>query len=168
MQSNIGCICLTFLHCAFSNVFSNGLPERMWSHIGCICMPFLHCASSCVSSKNLGQSRQSHIGCMCLIFLRCVFSNVSSMYLPERKQSHIGCILLTFLHNQIDFDSSQPWQWGRYFQTDKIPSFQIWRAVIESKSEILGNFSSCVYMKTAPFHDSKQNVKSSLGFQGFP
>ena len=31
MQSHIGCIRLTFLQCAFSNVSSNGLP-----HIGCI------------------------------------------------------------------------------------------------------------------------------------
>ena len=29
MQSHIGCICLTFLCCVFSNVSSNRLPERM-------------------------------------------------------------------------------------------------------------------------------------------
>ena len=28
-QSHISCICLTFLHCEFSYVFSNGLPKRM-------------------------------------------------------------------------------------------------------------------------------------------
>ena len=32
----IGCIYLTFLHCALSCVSSNGLPERMQSHIGSI------------------------------------------------------------------------------------------------------------------------------------
>ena len=38
MCNFIGCICLTFLHCAFSNVFSNCLPVRMQSHTGCICL----------------------------------------------------------------------------------------------------------------------------------
>ena len=37
MQSHIGCICLTFLHCVFSNVSSNCPPERMHSRIGCMC-----------------------------------------------------------------------------------------------------------------------------------
>ena len=40
MQSRIGCICLTFSHCVFSNVSSNCQPERMHSHIGCICLFF--------------------------------------------------------------------------------------------------------------------------------
>ena len=36
-------ICLAFLHCVFSSVSSNCLPERMQSHIGCICLAFPHC-----------------------------------------------------------------------------------------------------------------------------
>ena len=40
------CICLTFLHCAFSNVSLNPLPQRMHSRIGCICFAFLHCVFS--------------------------------------------------------------------------------------------------------------------------
>ena len=40
MHSHTGCICLTFLHCVISSVFSNCLPERMHSHTGCICLAF--------------------------------------------------------------------------------------------------------------------------------
>ena len=36
-----GCICLVFLHCAFSNVSSNRLPEKMHSRIGCIHMTYI-------------------------------------------------------------------------------------------------------------------------------
>ena len=32
MQSDIGCICKTFLHCVFSNESLNGLPEKMHNH----------------------------------------------------------------------------------------------------------------------------------------
>ena len=78
MQNHIGCICLTFLHCAFSNVSSNCLPERMQSHIGCICSTFPHCEFSNVSSKYLRQRMQNHIGCICKTFLHCEFSNVFS------------------------------------------------------------------------------------------
>ena len=42
----IVCICLTFLHCDFSNVFSNCLREKRHSNIGCICLTCLHCAFS--------------------------------------------------------------------------------------------------------------------------
>ena len=77
-QSHIGCICLAFLHCAFSNVSSNGLHERMHSHIGSIYLAFLHCAFSNASSNGLHQKRHSHIGCICLTFPHCAFSNVSS------------------------------------------------------------------------------------------
>ena len=37
------CICLTLLHCVFSNESSNRLFGRMQNHIGCICLTFLHC-----------------------------------------------------------------------------------------------------------------------------
>merc|ERR1712101_78823 len=33
--TGFGCICLTFLHCVFSNGSSNRLPEKMHSRIGC-------------------------------------------------------------------------------------------------------------------------------------
>ena len=94
MQSHIGCICLTFLHCAFLNVSSNCLPEKRHSHTDYICLAFLHCVFSNVSSNCLLKNRQSHIGCIVLLFSTVHFKNG----LPERMQSHIGCIYLTFLH----------------------------------------------------------------------
>ena len=98
MQSHTGCICLIFLHCAFSNESSKRLHERMQNHSGCICLTFLHCAFSNVSSKRLHERMQSHIDCICLTFLRCEFSDVSSKRSHKRMQSHIDCICLTFLH----------------------------------------------------------------------
>ena len=98
MQNHTGCICLTFLHCAFSNVSSKRLAERMHNHTGCICLIFLHCAFSNVSSKGLHERMHNHTGCICLTFLHCAFSNVSSKHLHKRLHSRIGCICLTFRH----------------------------------------------------------------------
>ena len=97
IQSHIGCICLTFLHCAFSNCSSNRLPERKQSHTGCICLTFRHCAFSDVSSNGLCERMHNHIVCICLTFLHCVSSNVSSNRLHNRMQSHIGCICLILI-----------------------------------------------------------------------
>ena len=66
--SCIGCICLTFLHCVFSNVSSNRLPEWMQSHTGCICLAFLQCGLSNVSSNGLHEKMHNHTSCNCLIF----------------------------------------------------------------------------------------------------
>ena len=74
MHSHISCIFMTFHNCAFSNVPSNCVLERMHSHIGCICMNFLHFSNA--SSNHLPVRMQSHTGCICLAFLHCVFSNV--------------------------------------------------------------------------------------------
>ena len=92
MQSRIGCICLSFFHCVFSNVSSNRLPERMQNHIGCICLTFLH----------------------------CVFSNVSSNVLCERRQSHIGYICSTFQHFSSGFSHLHPSNKSHDFQ-DFVP-----------------------------------------------
>ena len=83
----------------------NCLPMKMQSHIDCMCLTFLHCVFSNVSSNRLPVRMQSHIGSMCLTFLRCVFSNVFSSGLHARMQSHIGCICLTFLHCVFLYDS---------------------------------------------------------------
>ena len=117
MHSHIGCICLSFLHCVFSHVSSNRLPERMQSHIGCICLTFLRCAFSNVSSNGLPEKMQSHTDCICLTFLHCAFSNVPSKVLPELMQSHTGCTCLASCssHNFQDFDPShmiQLWLWS--------------------------------------------------------
>merc|ERR1712213_197341 len=71
MHSRIGCIYLTFLQCAFSNVSSYRLPEKMHSRIGCIYLTFLHCAFSNVASNCLHGRRHSHIGCIFLASLLC-------------------------------------------------------------------------------------------------
>ena len=76
MHKHTGCICLTFLHCVFSNVSSNHLPELMHNHTGCICLTFPQCVFSNVSS----------------IFLpRLVYSRIGSIYL--KKASQITCLL---------------------------------------------------------------------------
>ena len=60
------------LHCVFSNVSSNCLPQRMQNHIGCICL-----------------------------FLHCVFSNAFSNFLRLRMHIRIGCIYLSFVHGKF-------------------------------------------------------------------
>ena len=77
LSSCIECICMAFLHCAFSSVSSKRLHKRMQSHIGCICLIFLHCEFSNGSSNDQPEKRHSHIGCISLTFLQCMFSNVS-------------------------------------------------------------------------------------------
>ena len=79
MHNNTVCICLAFLHCGFSNVSLNFLPEMMHNHTGCICLAFLHCAFSNVSSNCLPERMQNHTGCICLTFLRCVFQMLSKI-----------------------------------------------------------------------------------------
>ena len=68
-----------FLHCAFSCVSSNGLPERMQSHIGYICLTFPHCACSCVSSNCLPKRMQSHIGCICFTSGQLAYAIVETL-----------------------------------------------------------------------------------------
>ena len=116
MNSHIGCICLTFLHCAFSNVSSNRLHQRMHSHIGCICLTFLQCAFSNVPSNCLPGRMQSHIGYisvkgkgivtlpMSLVAL-CVFKRILKMLLG-RMHNHIACICLAFIHCAFSYVSS--------------------------------------------------------------
>ena len=77
-----------------SYVSSNRLPEKRHNRIGCICLIFLHCEFSNVASNCLVEKIHSHSGCICLTFLHCVFSNASSNCMSKKKQSHIGCISL--------------------------------------------------------------------------
>ena len=64
MQSRIGCTCLTFLHCTFSNDPSNSVPEKRYSRIGCICLIFLHCAFyTYVASNDFYKRTHSRICC---------------------------------------------------------------------------------------------------------
>ena len=79
MQSHTGYICLTFLHCVFSNVSSNRLHEMMHNHIGCICSTLLHCVLSNVPSNSLPWRMYIHIGCIYLAWRHylCFFQRVS-------------------------------------------------------------------------------------------
>ena len=79
--------CLTFLHCVFTNVSSNGLSQRMHNHIDCICVTFLQSVFSDASSKSLPKRMQSHTGCIYLTFLHCVLSNVISDFLNEQRKT---------------------------------------------------------------------------------
>ena len=82
------CTCyiyFTFLQSVFSNGPSNYLPERRHSCTGCIYLTFLRCAFSDVFSNDLCGRMHSHIGCIGLTFLHCVFSDVPSNCLPERR-----------------------------------------------------------------------------------
>ena len=81
MHNHIGCICLTFFQCAFSNVSSNGLPEQNQSHIDCISLTFSYCAFSNVSSKLLHKRMHNHIGYM-YFHLTCI--NISSRQTGEQ------------------------------------------------------------------------------------
>ena len=76
--SRTGCICLSFLHCVFSNVSSNCLHEKMHNHTGCICLTFLQCVSSNVSSNYPPERMHNHTGRICSNFspmclFKCVF-----------------------------------------------------------------------------------------------
>ena len=81
MHSNTDYIRLILLHCVFSNVSSNCLPQRMQNYTGGICWTFLHYGLSYVSSKNLDQS---HTGCICFVFLHCGFSKFPQIACPRR------------------------------------------------------------------------------------
>ena len=100
MQSHTGCICWSFLHCAFSNASLNYLHMKLRSHTDCICWTFLHCALSSVSSDRLSKRTHSHIGCICLTSYLYQFSSVSLKLL--------NCHCFCSNHRCQDFDPSQP------------------------------------------------------------
>ena len=68
MHSHIGCICLTFLHCVFSNVSSEHLPGRMHNHIVCIYLAFRHCVFSNVHLNGSFEMKHNCTGCNCSTF----------------------------------------------------------------------------------------------------
>ena len=120
MHNHIGCICLAFLQCGFSNDSSNCLPERRHSHTGRICFtplctmcfqmhPQITCPRRCIitlaafvqlpnyvfsnaQSCSLSDMMYSHTDCICVTLHHCALSNVSSNYQLERMQSHNCCI----------------------------------------------------------------------------
>ena len=103
------------------------MPERMHSHIGCICSTFLHCAFPNVSSSHLPPRMKSHTGCICLTFPHCAFSNASSYCLPERMQSHTGCICLIFftVHLQVSLQIACHRGWIGYIRLTSFHHFSL-------------------------------------------
>ena len=83
MHNHIGCICLFFLQCVFSNVSSNFLDKRMHSRTGCICLTFLHCVFLNVSSNHLPERIQNYIDHIYLTFLYCTFPHALLWYEPQ-------------------------------------------------------------------------------------
>ena len=91
----------------FSNASSYRLDQSRHIHIGCICLTFLRCAFLNVSSNCLPEKRQSHTGCICLVFLLCEFSNAPSNCCVRRCKvtqvtlvwslAIVGCSFWTFI-----------------------------------------------------------------------
>ena len=75
MQSYIGCIYLTCLHCVFLNVFSMYLDQRRHNRIGCIGLAFPRCAFS---------------------FSHCVFPNASSNFLDQKCEMTLFAFVTIF------------------------------------------------------------------------
>ena len=56
---------MTFLHCVYSNVSSNCLPEMMHNHTGCICWTFPHRVFSHEPSNCFCKRTHNCAGCIC-------------------------------------------------------------------------------------------------------
>ena len=117
MHSHIGCICLTFLHCVFSNVSSNCLLERMQNHTGCICWTFHHCAPSNVSSNGLFEKLHNYIGCICVT---CYFPlwlpHLHYLNLKHYSQEFHPLLLVSLYWRKFQrhFDwKDKKWKWNR-------------------------------------------------------
>ena len=94
------------------NVSSNRQLEIMNSNINCICLVFLHCAFPNVYSKSLGQHRQSHTVCTfwCVlsdspqnaVMWGCEITQGGSTASPSttRRGNHLHLHLLQ-LHNHV-------------------------------------------------------------------
>ena len=100
----------------FSYVSFIHLDQSMHSHTGYICLTFLHCAFPNVYSKSLDQRRQSHTGCIFLAIRHRVFSKASSNRLPERRLIHIGCIYLA--SSTVCFQMSVQSVWIRWYKVE--------------------------------------------------
>ena len=104
---------------------SNCLPERMQSHIGCIYLTFLHCAFSNVSSKRPSERLHNHTGYICLIF-PCVhwqlFHWNSSPgnyhdhgFVPSPQGGKVCPLLLLVLnweHSNVKLPRKRKWKWN--------------------------------------------------------
>ena len=94
-QKECNNVCLYSLHC-LTNASSNFLLGEMQIGIGCICLSFHRCEFSNVSSKHLSHNRHNGIGCIDLTFLHCVSSKVISNFLNEQRKTLL-CVFKWFL-----------------------------------------------------------------------
>ena len=91
MEIHIGFNFSDSIQCAFLNVSSNYLSERMHNCTCYIYFTFLQSVFSNGPSNYLPERRHSCTSCIDMTFLRCVFSNVSLKHLHKMMQSHTGC-----------------------------------------------------------------------------
>ena len=94
MQSYIGCIYLTCLHCVFLNVFSMYLDQRRHNRIG---LAFPHCVFSSASSNFLFDTVNTYNGCICLSFSHCAFPNATSNFLDQKCKITLFAFVKMFL-----------------------------------------------------------------------
>ena len=81
-ERNNDTVCPTSLNC---------LLDEMQIATDCICLSFLHYEFSNVFSKHSDQSRHKGIICIDLTFFHCVLSNVISNFLHDQRKIHTGC-----------------------------------------------------------------------------
>ena len=78
----------TYIHCAFSNMSSNCLPENRHIHIWMHSFGFFQRVFLNGCSQHLHKKMRCRNDCICFTFLHCAFSNVSS-----NTQSPRDCIV---------------------------------------------------------------------------
>ena len=117
-----------FVHCAFSSVSFNSLPEKMliYKQAGCICFDqkLSKFENSNGSSNCLPYRMQNHTDYISLNVVHYAFSNGSSNVLPEMMRNHIGSIFLTFLHCVFSNKSSKCFHDKKQNHTFAIVCFQ--------------------------------------------
>ena len=79
------------LHCELSNAFSNCRPEYMLNHTCCICLTFLHCVFSNVSSNSWEDIKSHWLHLFDFFVFLNAISNCQNFPNCEKKNSHTGC-----------------------------------------------------------------------------
>ena len=98
MHNHTDCICLTFLHCAFSNVSSKRLHEMMKNHTGCIWLTFpcvywqlFHWNSSAWNYHAQGFLPSSTCGMVCPLLPLVLNWENSNVKIARKKESESNC-----------------------------------------------------------------------------
>ena len=144
-------------------VFSKLLHKKRQNHIDNICLTFLHCAFSNVFSKLLHKKRQNRIDYICLTSLQCVFSKGFSNHLPDmRMQSNIDRICTTSLHWGFGllFHNSF-WHWSNLLNFLPLCLFLFSNASIWMSSQSEGVFTFFILI-SASKRPSSESTKIAL------